>query len=75
MAKQKIDLVNHPSHYKQGKIEVIDFLEDQKFGFHLANAVKYICRSSYKGKEVQDLEKAIWYIKRKISLIQSTENK
>ena len=42
------DPVNHPSHYTSGKIEVIDFLEDQGFPFHLANAVKYIARAGKK---------------------------
>ena len=31
--------VNHPAHYTDGKIEVIDFIEDKKLGFHLGNAV------------------------------------
>ena len=62
------DRVNHPSHYTQGKIEVIDFIEDQKLDFHLANAVKYICRAGKKDPmlEVEDLKKAIWYIQRYI---------
>lgn len=60
------DPVNHPSHYTDGKIEVIDFIEDKKLGFHLGNAVKYISRAGKKdpAKTVEDLEKAIWYIKR-----------
>ena len=62
------DPVNHPSHYTDGKIEVIDFIEDKKLGFHLGNAVKYIARAGKKdpAKTVEDLEKAIWYIKRYI---------
>ena len=65
------DLVNHPSHYTDGKIEVIDFIEDKKLGYHLGNACKYICRCRLKngGKDkVQDLRKAIWYIERQIHL-------
>ena len=63
------DNVNHPSHYTSGKIEVIDFMEDQKLDIHTGNAVKYIARAGKKdpAKEVEDLEKAIWYLKRKIS--------
>ena len=55
------DKVNHPSHYTSGKIEVIDFIEDQKFNYHKGNAIKYICRAGKKdkSKEVEDLEKAI----------------
>jgi hypothetical protein len=61
--------VNHPSHYNQGKIEVIDFLEDQNLGFSLGNAVKYICRAKYKGKMLEDLNKAKWYLEREIQNI------
>ena len=55
------DPVNHPSHYTDGKIEVIDFIEDKQFGFHLGNAIKYISRAGkkYPGdtkKEIEDLE-------------------
>lgn len=67
--KKKSDLVNSPSHYTQGKIEVIDFLEDQKLGFHEANVVKYICRANHKGNELEDLKKALWYLNRKILCI------
>lgn len=62
------DAVNHPSHYTSGKIEVIEYIEDQKLPYHLGNAIKYISRAGKKdpSKEVEDLEKAIWYIRRYI---------
>lgn len=62
------DPVNHPSHYTDGRIEVIDFIEDKGLGFHLGNAVKYIARAGKKdpSKTVQDLEKARWYLDREI---------
>lgn len=62
--------VTHPKHYNRGKIEVIEFIEDQELGFHLGNAMKYICRAGVKDplKLVEDLEKAIWYIERRIEL-------
>lgn len=62
------DPVNRPSHYTDGKIEVIDFIEDKKLGFHLGNAVKYIARAGKKdpAKKVEDLQKAVWYILREI---------
>ena len=72
MSCEKVnDPVNHPSHYTAGNIEVIDFLEDQKFPYHLGNAVKYICRAGKKdpNKTVEDLEKAVWYLNRYIGLI------
>lgn len=64
------DAVNHPAHYTQGKIEVLDFIEDQKLGFHLGNVIKYICRSPYKGNEIQDLKKAQNLLGRKIALLE-----
>ena len=62
------DPVSHPSHYTDGKIEVIDFIEDKKLGFHLGNTVKYISRAGKKdpNKYIEDLRKAIWYINREI---------
>lgn len=61
---EKHDEVNHPPHYKAGGIECIDYLEAKCFGYHLGNAVKYITRSSLKGKPEQDIKKAIWYLNR-----------
>lgn len=64
--------VNHPKHYNRGKIEVIEFLEEQFAGRpHEWNACKYLCRADLKGHEIEDLEKAIWYIKRKIELLKA----
>lgn len=62
------DNVNHPSHYTDGKIEVIDYIEDKQLGYHLGNAVKYISRAGKKDptKKVEDLRKAAWYINREI---------
>ena len=66
------DPVNRPSHYTDGKIEVIDFIEDKKLGFCLGNAVKYISRAGKKDptKEVEDLQKAKWYVERRIKELQ-----
>lgn len=74
--EQKSDNVNRPSHYTRGKIEVIDFIEDQKLCYHIGNAVKYCARAGYKdpSKEVKDLEKAIWYIKRKIEKLNGKDS-
>lgn len=69
------DPVNRPAHYTDGKIEVIDFIEDKKLGFHLGNTVKYIARAGKKNPscEVQDLEKARWYLDRHINNLKSTK--
>jgi len=63
------DNVNNVKHYEDGKINTIDFIEDKKLDFHLGNAVKYCVRAGKKdpSKTIEDLQKAIWYIQRKIS--------
>ena len=65
------DAVNHPSYY-QGKIEVIDFIEDKHLGFNLGNCVKYIsrCHLKHKDNPVEDLKKARWYLDREIKNIE-----
>jgi len=64
------DIVNHPSHYTSGNIEVIDFIEDQKLNYHLGNVVKYICRSGKKDPNtiMEDLKKAEWYLQRYLKI-------
>ncbi|NDG32339.1 DUF3310 domain-containing protein [bacterium] len=47
----------------------------EHMSFNLGNAVKYIWRASLKGKEIEDLRKARWYIDREISrLVKEKEN-
>jgi hypothetical protein len=67
------DPVTRPAHYTSGKIEVIDFIEDQQLGLHLGNVVKYVARAGKKdpSKEVQDLEKARWYLDRLINKLKN----
>lgn len=62
------DNVNSPAHYTDGKIEVIEYIEDKKLDFCLGNAIKYISRAGKKdpAKEIEDLQKAKWYIERRI---------
>lgn len=67
------DPVNHPAYYADGNIEVIDYIEDKHLGFCLGNAVKYISRAGKKDpdKEIEDLEKAVWYINRRIQQVKN----
>ena len=64
------DAVNHPSHYTDGGIETIDFIEAKHLPYHLGNVVKYISRAGKKDpeKELEDLEKAQWYLRRYIDM-------
>lgn len=65
--KLQPNMVNHPSHYNKGKIEVIDFIEDQGLSFHLGNVIKYVTRAGAKGDKLEDLKKAQWYLDRYIN--------
>lgn len=62
-----VDMVNHPPHYNNhpSGVEVI-FITREMFLPNLANAFKYIARHMEKGKAIEDLEKAIFYIRDQI---------
>ena len=64
--------VNHPDHYVIG-IEPIEVIESWKLNFSLGNAIKYILRSPYKDNQIEDLEKARWYIDREINRLKGRE--
>lgn len=68
--------VNHPTYYNYGKIEVIDFIDDQRLSFSLGNAVKYISRAGKKSSltAIDDLKKASWYIDHEIERLIQDEN-
>lgn len=61
------DDINHLSHYTQGDIEVIDYIEDKKLGYRLGNVVKYVSRAGHKDDAIKDLKKARWYLNREIA--------
>ena len=59
--------VNHPSHYQtKSGIEVIDVIEAFDLGFCLGNVCKYVLRCGKKDSDIQELEKAKWYLEREI---------
>ena len=69
-----IDVVNHPPHYKSDSgIESIDVIEGFGLNFHLGNVIKYILRHNKKGKPLEDLKKARWYLDREIEKLESKE--
>jgi len=59
------DAIN-PSHYRDGKYQVVDFIESWGFSYWLGNTVKYISRAGKKDpskeKFIEDLTKAKWYL-------------
>lgn len=75
--KKKSDPVSHPSHYtsRVPGIECIQVTEH--FNFNRGNAIKYIWRAGEKNseKEIEDLEKAAWYINREIQRMKGEKTK
>jgi hypothetical protein len=68
---QADDPVNQPSHYKNGGLEVIEILKskltpEEFIGYCKGNVWKYTFRHLYKGKPVEDLQKAEYYLQRLI---------
>ena len=60
------DPVNHPTHYKVGGIETIDFIQakltpEEFKGYLLGNVLKYASRAGHKDNAVQDAGKLAWY--------------
>ena len=73
-ALRKQDSVDHPSHYNQGGVETIDYLEStlpdsELVGFMKGNVIKYVSRERYKNG-AEDLKKAKWYLDRLIEYIE-----
>ena len=48
-------------HYKKMVIQPAEFINKNKLLFAEGNAIKYICRHQFKGKE-EDVKKAIHYL-------------
>jgi hypothetical protein len=70
-----MDEVNHPPHYTANTIEAIDYMKDnmspEAFKGYLEGCVKkYLHRHAYKGKALEDLKKARWYLDRLILELQ-----
>lgn len=65
----KDDPVNHPSHYTRFDAEVIDIT--RHLSFDRGNAIKYIARAGAKdpSRELEDLEKALWYLRDEIAMV------
>lgn len=70
--------VNHPSYYTYGKIETVDFINDKDLNFDRGQVIKYTVRAGRKKeagmsdsqKELEDLEKAEFYLKQEIKKVE-----
>ena len=68
------DVVNNPDHYNIGNIECIEAIEESMSsvafkGYLKGNCMKYLWRYDYKGKQVEDLEKAGWYLNKLTGMV------
>ena len=74
-AIKKNDMVNKPPHYNNSEIECIDVIRaatENGYEYYLQGVIlKYLWRYRHKGKPIEDLKKAEWYLKR---LIEETQN-
>lgn len=67
MKKQNnIDMVNSPPHYTAHPSGVECIVVTEHMNFCIGSAMKYLWRAGLKGEELEDLEKASWYIRREI---------
>lgn len=64
------EMVEHPSHYNAGEYEPIDVINDWKLNFNLGNTIKYIARHEHKGKPLEDLKKAMFYLKYEVERLE-----
>lgn len=67
------DMVNHPAHYTFGKYEVLDVIDDWGLNYERSCVIKYVARAGKKNpeKEIEDLEKAEFYLRREIEKLKT----
>ena len=68
------DNVCNPEHYNTGNIECIEAIEESMSsvaykGYLKGNSMKYLWRYDYKGKQVEDLQKAGWYLNKLTDMV------
>lgn len=70
-------MIDHPQHYggKDNTYEAIKVIEAWGADFCLGNVLKYISRAGKKSENIiEDLEKAKWYLERKIQNLKDAES-
>lgn len=74
--KRSKETVNHPDHYggADNPYEAIKIIDALNLNFYIGNILKYLLRAPYKGKPVEDLKKAHWYLVRYIKQLEDQEN-
>ena len=77
--KEEEDMVGAPRHYNTGNIECIEAIEEAMSsvafkGYLKGNCMKYLWRYEYKGKQVEDLQKAQWYLSKLTETVEFENN-
>lgn len=77
--RMKEDNVNHPKHYTShpSGVECIEITEH--YNFCIGNVIKYLWRAGLKNegstmsldKEIEDIEKSIWYLNRHLDTLKN----
>lgn len=70
------DMINHPAHYNQLPVEVVEIIEtlvEDKISYQYGTVLKYVLRARFKGDMLADCKKAKWHLDRLINLL--TEEK
>jgi hypothetical protein len=67
------DPVNKPEHYQYSPIQPVDVIDAWELDFYLGSVIKYIARFKKKGKPLEDLRKAKFYLDKKIEEMEKKE--
>ena len=64
------DPVEFPAHYLKGGVDTFDFIKAKDLTYGEGSVIKYVVRSRHKGKRLEDLKKAFWYLKKLIEEVE-----
>jgi hypothetical protein len=72
------DKINRPNHYNinwcgDRAIETYKYIRSWKMDYPESNIIKYVTRHPYKGKSLEDLKKAKWYLNRLIEEVEQRQ--
>ena len=74
------DKVNRPNHYNinhlgDQAIETYTYIRSWKMDYPESNIIKYVTRHPHKGKSLEDLKKARWYLDKLIEEVEANESR
>ena len=61
-------------HYKQHSIQPWDIIDDYDLDFYSGNAIKYICRQWDKDTPIENVEKALHYLEKRLEILKEMES-